>query len=84
LKAKFKLEFTPRFERRFRRLNRQTQVRILRELQVLTENPHAGKMLRGEWKSVYSLRIGEYRVLYLIQEETVILATVGHRRRIYR
>jgi mRNA-degrading endonuclease RelE of RelBE toxin-antitoxin system len=41
-------------------------------------------MLRGEWKSVYSLRIGEYRVLYLIQEERVILATVGHRRRIYR
>jgi mRNA interferase RelE/StbE len=84
LKAKFKLEFTPRFERRFRSLDRQTQVRILRELQILTENPYAGKMLRGEWKSVYSLRIGEYRVLYLVQEERVILATVGHRRRVYR
>jgi mRNA-degrading endonuclease RelE of RelBE toxin-antitoxin system len=57
LKAKFKLEFTPRFERRFRRLDRQTQVRILRELQVLTENPHAGKMLRGQRRSVHSLSV---------------------------
>jgi mRNA-degrading endonuclease RelE of RelBE toxin-antitoxin system len=57
LKAKLKLEFTPRFERRLRRLDRETQVRILRELQVLTENPYAGKMLRDQWKSVYPLSV---------------------------
>lgn len=59
MKAKFKLEFTPRFERRFRSLEKQTQVRILREQQILTENPYAGKLLRGECKSVYSLRAAE-------------------------
>ena len=84
MRAEFKLELTPRFERRFRSLDRQTQIRILRELQVLTGNPHAGKKLRGEWKDIYSLRIGDYRVLYMVAEGKVILLTVGHRKRVYR
>ena len=84
MKAKFKLEFTPRFERRFTSLDRQTQVRVLHELKILTENPYAGKALRAEWKSVYSLRVGDYRVLYFVEEERVILLTVGHRRHVYQ
>jgi mRNA-degrading endonuclease RelE of RelBE toxin-antitoxin system len=50
LKAKFRLEFAPRFGRRLKDLDRQTQIRILREVHVLEENPHAGKLLRGQWK----------------------------------
>jgi mRNA interferase RelE/StbE len=84
LKTKFKIEFTPRFERRFRSLDRQTQTRILQELRILTEDPYAGKALRGEWKSVFSFRVGDYRVLYFVEKERVILLTVGHRRRICR
>jgi len=83
LRPKFRLESTPRFDRRLKSLDRQTQVRILKELQVLTENPYVGKMLRGVWKGVYSLRVGDYRVLYLVAEQKVTLLSVGHRRRIY-
>jgi mRNA-degrading endonuclease RelE of RelBE toxin-antitoxin system len=50
LKAKFKLEFAPRFERRFKALDRQNQIRILREAQILAENPHAGRRLKGQWE----------------------------------
>lgn len=84
MRAKFKLESTPRFERRFRSLDRQIQTKILRELRILIENPYVGKMLRGMWKGVYSLRLGDYRVLYLVEGDRVILLSTGHRRRIYR
>jgi mRNA-degrading endonuclease RelE of RelBE toxin-antitoxin system len=47
LKTKFRLEFAPRFERRFKDLDQQTQIGILREVQILTEDPHAGKALKG-------------------------------------
>nr|MDO8133854.1 type II toxin-antitoxin system RelE/ParE family toxin [Candidatus Njordarchaeum guaymaensis] len=84
MKAKFKLEFTPRFERRFKSLDGQVQRRVFREIKILQENPHAGKMLRGSWTKVYSLRVGDYRVLYLIAEDKVVLLSVGHRKRVYQ
>jgi len=84
LRAKFKLEFTPRFERRFKSLDREIQIRILREVQILTGTPYAGKMLRGNWRNIYSLRVGDYRVLYLVSEDKLILLSVGHRKRIYQ
>lgn len=40
MKAKFRLEFAPRFERRLKALERQDQIRILREAQILAENPY--------------------------------------------
>lgn len=46
MKAEFRLEFAPRFGRRLRDLDQQTQVRILREVQILKENPYAGKVLK--------------------------------------
>jgi mRNA interferase RelE/StbE len=83
LKAKFEIQFTPRFLKNIKVLDREVQVRILREINVLKTNPYVGKPLRGEWKGIYSLRIGDYRVLYQIKEEKVYLLVVGHRKRIY-
>lgn len=83
MKAKFRLEFAPRFSRRLRDLDQQTQIRILRDVQMLKENPYAGKVLKGRWEGTHSLRIGEYRVIYLVSKEKVILLTVGHRKSIY-
>jgi mRNA interferase RelE/StbE len=81
--GEFEIEFASSFSKRMRMLNKETQVRILRELDVLRANPYAGKPLRGEWKGVFSLRIGDYRVLYQIKKDKVILLAVGHRKHIY-
>jgi len=83
LKAKFRLEFAPRFGRRLRDLDQQTQVRILREVQILGENPYAGKVLKGRWEGTYSLRIGDYRVIYMISKDMVNLLTVRPRKTVY-
>jgi len=86
LKPKFEVRFTPRFSRKIGALSREVQVRIVRDLKVLRENPYAGKPLHGEWKNknIYSLRIGDYRVLYQIKGYEVFLLTVGHRKHIYQ
>jgi len=83
LKAKFEVRFTPRFLKRIKALEREVQARILRQVNILKTNPHAGKPLRGEWRAVYSLRIGDYRVLYQIKGNEVFLLVVGHRKRVY-
>jgi len=84
LKAKFEIRFTPRFLKNIKVLDREIQVRILREINILKTNPYVGKPLRGEWKGIYSLRIGDYRVLYQIKKNEVFLLVVGHRKRVYR
>jgi len=84
LKKRFEVRFTPRFLKRIKALDREVQVRILREVSTLKTTPHAGKPLRGEWKGVYSLRVGDYRILYQIKGNKVFLLVVAHRRRVYR
>jgi len=83
LKTKFEVKFTPRFLRRIKALDKEIQVRIVREVDILKTNPYAGKPLRGEWKGAYSLRLGDYRILYQIKGNKVFLLVVGHRKRIY-
>ncbi len=44
-----------------------------------------GKMLSGNLGGCYSYRVGDYRVVYEIHKETVIIAVirVGHRKDVY-
>ncbi len=84
MKAKFEVRFTPRFRKRLKALKRQLQIRILRQTKILKSNPYLGKKLRGPWRGIYSLRIGDYRVLYQISDNKVLLLTVAHRKYIYR
>ncbi|MCF2137595.1 MAG: type II toxin-antitoxin system RelE/ParE family toxin [Candidatus Thorarchaeota archaeon] len=81
---KFEVRFTPRFLGMIRSLDRTTQTRILDEISILKTRPFIGKPLRGEWKGIFSLRVGNYRVLYQIRENVVYLLVVDHRRRVYR
>jgi len=52
----------------------------------LENDPYIGRPLRGELSGKHSLRIGDYRVIYVIDEDEnlVILYTVKHRKKVYR
>jgi mRNA interferase RelE/StbE len=54
----------------------------IRNLEV---NPHLGKPLRGDLSGKWSLRIGDYRIIYIIDEheKTVILYSAKHRKVAY-
>jgi mRNA interferase RelE/StbE len=43
-----------------------------------------GKPLRAELKSLWSLRVGDYRILYLIEDKNVIIIQVVHRKDAYQ
>jgi mRNA-degrading endonuclease RelE of RelBE toxin-antitoxin system len=47
MKKSFELVFAREFAKKLKRLDRQTQIRILRELMVLKVKPFAGKQLVG-------------------------------------
>ena len=83
MKKKFELVFTREFLKRLKRVEKQTQIRILRELKTLEEQPFVGKRLSGRLNDLLSLRVGDHRVIYELSEKKIIVRTVGHREKIY-
>jgi len=83
VKKKFELVFTREFLKRLKRVEKQTQIRILRELKTLEEQPFVGKRLSGRLNDLLSLRVGDHRVIYELSEKKIIVCTVGHRKKIY-
>lgn len=86
----WKVETTARFDKEFKKLDRYTQ-RIIKGWIVKnlidTDDPRArGKGLTANRSGQWRYRIGDYRLICQIQDDTlVILAlSVGHRSIVYK
>jgi mRNA interferase RelE/StbE len=81
----FRLETTRKFEKDFRKLPPDLKRRIDQQVKILETQPYSGKRLRGEFEGSYSFRVGDYRVIYWLDEpaKRIVLLTVAHRRTVY-
>ena len=85
----YRVPTTSRFDREFKKLDRYTQRMIkgwISKNLENTEDPRVyGKDLSSNKSGQWRYRIGDYRLICIINdEELVILAlTVGHRRKVY-
>lgn len=85
----YRLETTARFDKEFKKLDRYTQ-RMLKSWIVKnlmnTENPRThGKGLTANRSGQWRYRIGDYRMICLIEDDKLIILalTIGHRREVY-
>ncbi len=59
---------------------------IISHLKNMEENPeYFGKPLNGNLKGLWSYRVGDFRIIYKIQDDKclVFVITIGHRRDVY-
>jgi len=78
------INLTRRFERSLKILSRENQERVLNKINELGLGIDEGKILRGEYKGMRSLRVGKYRVIYEKPKYcTIVLLDVGNRETIY-
>jgi mRNA interferase RelE/StbE len=68
---------------RIARADRRLLVRIVNKIESLQEEPRAGKPLVGNHKGEFSLRIGDYRIVYELAGHVVYILTVKHRKQAY-
>jgi len=54
------------------------------ETKLLEDPVLAGKPLRQSLKGHRKLRVGDWRVIYRIDKQDIIILKVGHRKEIYR
>ncbi|MEK6570073.1 MAG: type II toxin-antitoxin system RelE/ParE family toxin [Bacteroidota bacterium] len=82
-----RLELTKRAVKDLDALERaqpKTFSRILAKIQSLPLDPRAGKPLVGPLKGKWSLRVGDHRIIYELDNQRIIILTINHRREVYR
>lgn len=82
----YAVEFLPSAARALAKLDRAVQRRIASRVDRLAVDPRADAVkLRGA-DDVWRIRVGDYRVLYAIEDERLVVLVIklGHRRDVYR
>jgi mRNA interferase RelE/StbE len=83
---RYKIEYGEDARRNIKRFPKNIQERIIRAIeQRLTKTPEIGKPLIKEWKDHRRLRVGDYRIIYRILEDKVIvfIVEIDHRKDVY-
>lgn len=57
--------------------------RILKKIDELSENPFSKDIRKLKGSDDFRLRVGDYRVIFFIEQETIQILKVGHRKNIY-
>lgn len=60
--------------------------KVFASMEVLKENPLAGKQLEGKHKGFRALRVWPYRIIYAVDHHTITVTVVkvGRRKDVYR
>lgn len=79
--------FRPSAEKQFLKLDSLTQKRIIEKLSFFIEAPSPiafAEHLTNHEIGSYRFRIGDYRVIFDLEDDILVVLKVGHRREIYR
>jgi mRNA interferase RelE/StbE len=82
----YAVEFLPSAARELSKLEPAVRRRLARRIDRLSQDPRADAVkLRGA-EDVWRARIGDYRILYQVQDDRLLILVIriGHRRDVYR
>ncbi|WPP48385.1 type II toxin-antitoxin system RelE family toxin [Catalinimonas niigatensis] len=85
---KYQVIFTNKVAKAIRQLNKKDIPHIIEKAESLAKDPRpeGSKKLSGIQEDFWRIRVGNYRIIYLIKDEIKIvkITKVGHRKDIYR
>lgn len=82
---KFELVYTKRAVKDIQRLDERTKQRLKSALEFFADSPlkYSEKLINSEIGS-YRFRVGDYRVIFDMYKNKIVVLRVGHRKEIYR
>lgn len=83
----YRIELTARAYRDFKKLPKHVQAQVASRIDGLATDPRpAGAKKLAESEGIYRLRSGNYRILYRIEDDVllILVLAIGDRREIYR
>jgi mRNA interferase RelE/StbE len=84
--VRYSLQIKQSALKELQRLPKPDRQRLIEAIDQLMDNPHVGKLLKGEFSGLRRIRAGDYRVIYEINEGQVqvLVVRVAHRKQVYR
>jgi mRNA interferase RelE/StbE len=82
----YKVNFAKSVKKDFKKIPKLEVAKILDAIDELANNPRSSKSKKLKGEKLYRLRVGNYRVIYDIQENVMLIFIIklGHRSDIYR
>ncbi|MCX5804693.1 MAG: type II toxin-antitoxin system RelE/ParE family toxin [Proteobacteria bacterium] len=81
---KYSIEFKPRAVKDIKAVPSRTQARIVAKIEEMSDNLSGDVKQLTDSTPEYRLRVGEYRVLFEIEGDAIIIYRIRHRREAYR
>ena len=79
-----KISFKASVEKDLRKIDKNEREKILKKIKnELITNPGIDKQLTGTFKGLYSYRVGNYRIIYYILKEEILILRIFHRKDAY-
>jgi mRNA interferase RelE/StbE len=83
----YSIEFSASAAKALTKVGRPFQLRLVGAIELLTiaPRPPAAKMLRGDERGLWRVRVGDYRIVYTMADERLLILAlrIGHRREVY-
>ena len=81
----FKIAFKKSVVRDLKKIDKDQTARILNRIdEELPEKAEIFPILSGKFSGLRKFRVGDYRVIYSIIEDTALILRISHRRDAYR
>lgn len=79
-----KIQFTRSSEKELSKLDKKLAQRIFNKIKLLAENPSQVKTEKLTGVEGFRFRVGDYRVIYIVENEVVVIVRIRHRREVYK
>jgi len=81
----YKIVYKKSVHRDLKKLDKHEASKILDKIENdLLEHPSSFTVLKGKFSGLRKYRVGDYRVIYVILEENVIILRIGDRKEVYK
>ncbi len=85
--SQYQIEFDRRVKKDLRSINSQEITKIKQAIAKLADNPRpiGCKKLKGKNNDYFRIRVGNYRIIYAIEDSKllILIVCIGHRQEIY-
>lgn len=79
-------EYSETARKQFKKLPKDKQIKVLKKISKLKNDPDAGKKLKGVFKGLRSLKVWPYRIIYRYssQDKLLFINVIQHRQQVYK
>jgi mRNA interferase RelE/StbE len=80
----YKITFKKSVHKDLNRLSKSEAKRILNKIdEELSKKADSFPVLKGKFKGIRKFRVGNYRIIYNLLENEVLILRIGHRKDVY-